>query len=61
MKKIIAKDSLSIHYTIIDKVYDALDEDEECFKIIDERGRYNWVPRRYFLEFELTDELEGED
>lgn len=61
MKRIIAKDSLPIHYTIINKTYEALDEDEECFKIIDERGRYNWVPRRYFLEFELTDDLEGED
>lgn len=61
MKKIIAKDSLPIHYTIIDKVYDVLDEDDECFKIADERGRFNWVPRRYFLEFEEIDDLEGED
>lgn len=61
MKKIIAKDSLPIHYTVIEKVYDVLDEDEECYKIVDERGRFNWVPRRYFLDYEVTEDLEGED
>lgn len=52
MKKIIAKDSLPIHYTIVEKVYDVLDEDEECYKITDERGRTNWVPRRYFAVYD---------
>lgn len=46
--KIKATDSLRIHYTTIGKEYNVLDHDDECYKIEDDRGRMNWVPRRYF-------------
>lgn len=60
MKQIIAKDTLPIHYTTLEKMYEVHDEDEECYKIIDDRGRFNWVPRRYFTEFDDSG-LEGDD
>jgi len=60
MKRIIAEDTLPIHYTTLKSIYEVLDEDEECYKIQDDRGRINWVPRRYFLEFEDS-ELKSDD
>lgn len=46
--KIRATDTLRIHYTTVGKEYDVLDLDDECYKISDDRGKFNWVPRRYF-------------
>ncbi|BEP29898.1 DUF6501 family protein [Helicovermis profundi] len=47
-KVIKATDTLRIHYTTIGKEYEVLSEDEECYKIADNRGKFNWVPKRYF-------------
>lgn len=46
--KILAKDSLRIHFTTIGSIYDVIEADDECYKILDDRGRENWVPKRYF-------------
>lgn len=46
-KKVRAIDTLRIHFTTLGHVYDVLDEDEECFKVLDDRGRENWIPFRY--------------
>lgn len=50
--RIKAMDTLRIHYTTIEKEYDVLDQDDECYKINDDRGRVNWVPKRYFIIIE---------
>ena len=46
--KIRATDTLRTHFTTIGKEYPVLDLDDECYKISDDRGRMNWIPRRYF-------------
>lgn len=46
--KIKATDTIRIHFTTIGKVYNVLDRDDECYKIEDDRGKFNWVPHRYF-------------
>lgn len=48
IKKVRATDNLRIHYTTVDKIYDVIEYDEECYKIQDDRGRDNWIPFRYF-------------
>lgn len=50
---VIAVDTLRTHYTTVDMSYEVLDEDDECYKILDNRGKYNWIPKRYMR-------LEGE-
>jgi hypothetical protein len=47
-KSIKAIDTLRIHFTTLGKVYDVTDEDDECYKIFDDREKPNWVPKRYF-------------
>ena len=42
-----AVDTLRSHFTTIDQVYEIMDEDEDCYKIVDNRGKYNWIPKRY--------------
>lgn len=59
MKSAIAHDNLRIHFTIIGKSYKILEEDEECYKIMDERGLTNWIPKRYMTLCE--DEGEGHE
>lgn len=44
---VVAVDTLRTHYTTIEMVYELLDEDDECYKILDNRGKYNWIPKRY--------------
>ncbi len=44
---VVAIDTLRTHYTTIEMAYELLDEDEECYKILDNRGKYNWIPKRY--------------
>ncbi len=46
-KRVIALDTLRTHYTTVDKVYDVIDEDDECYKINDNRNKPNWIPKRY--------------
>lgn len=48
VKRVMAKDTLRIHFTTVGKIYTVLELDEECYKIEDDRGRDNWVPHRYF-------------
>lgn len=48
MKKIRAVDTLVTHHTTIDKIYEVISEDEECYKIEDDRSKINWLPIRYF-------------
>jgi len=43
-----AVDTLITHHTTVGKLYNVLSDDEECYKIEDDRGRVNWLPRRYF-------------
>lgn len=54
--KVLATDSLRIHFTTIGQVYEAIESDEECYKILDDRGRENWVPKRYFKVEEVIEE-----
>ena len=54
-KKIKALDTLRIHYTTVGSVYEVLSEDEECYKILDNRGKINWVPKRYFEVIEIEE------
>lgn len=50
---VVAVDTLRTHYTTVDMAYELLDQDEECYKILDNRGKYNWIPKRYMrLEME---------
>lgn len=46
-KRVKAIDTLRIHFTTLGQVYDVLEEDDACFKILDDRGRENWIPFRY--------------
>ncbi|MCT4633154.1 MAG: hypothetical protein N4A76_10480 [Firmicutes bacterium] len=48
--KVKAIDTLRIHYTTIGKEYEVLDQDNEAYKIVDDRGRNNWIPKRYMEE-----------
>lgn len=57
MSLVSAKDTLRIHFTVIGHQYMLVDEDDECYKIIDERGVGNWIPKRYM---ELVGHQEGE-
>lgn len=43
-------DTLRIHFTTLNRVYEVLEIDEECCKILDNRGIENWVPFRYLTE-----------
>lgn len=43
-------DTLRIHFTTLNRVYKVLEIDEECCKILDNRGIENWVPFRYLTE-----------
>jgi len=45
-----AIDILRTHYTTLHQHYEVFDEDEECYKILDNRGKYNWIPKRYMRE-----------
>lgn len=47
IKKVKATDTLRIHFTTVGQVYEVVDQDDECYKIIDNRGRENWIPFRY--------------
>lgn len=40
-------DTLRIHFTTLGRVYQVVDQDDECYKLIDNRGKENWVPFRY--------------
>lgn len=44
---VVAVDTLRTHYTTVEMTYELLDEDDECYKILDNRGKYNWIPKRY--------------
>ena len=46
--KIKAVDTLITHHTTIGEVYEVLSSDDECYKIEDDRGKINWLPKRYF-------------
>lgn len=48
VKKVRATDTLRIHFTTVGHVYNVIEQDDECYKIQDDRGRDNWVPFRYF-------------
>ena len=43
-----AIDTLITHHTTIGKSYEVLSSDEDCYKIEDDRGKINWLPKRYF-------------
>lgn len=45
---VMAMDSLKIHFTTVGNSYEFMDEDDECYKITDDRGKVNWIPKRYF-------------
>ncbi len=45
--KVKATDSLRIHFTTVGEVYEVFAQDDECYKIKDNRGKDNWVPKRY--------------
>ncbi len=44
-----AIDTLRTHFTTVGQSYKLLDEDEECYKVSDNRGRENWIPKRYMI------------
>ncbi len=46
--KIRAIDTLVTHHTTVGNVYEAMSQDEDCYKVIDDRGKVNWLPKRYF-------------
>lgn len=48
VKKVKPTDTLRTHFTTIGKIYDVHECDEECYKIEDDRGKFNWIPVRYF-------------
>lgn len=50
-----AIDTLRTHFTTIEQCYELLDEDTECYKITDNRGKYNWIPKRYMVVVENVD------
>lgn len=50
-----AIDTLRTHFTTIEQCYELLDEDTECYKVTDNRGRYNWIPKRYMVVVESLD------
>lgn len=61
MKYVVARDTLRIHFTIIGKSYVLIDEDQECYKIIDERGHGNWIPKRYMTPTENQESAHEKD
>lgn len=46
--KIKAIDTLITHHTTIGQIYKVLSHDDDCYKIEDDRGKTNWLPKRYF-------------
>lgn len=42
-----ALDSLRTHFTTVGEEYNVVDQDSECYKIVDNRGKHNWIPKRY--------------
>lgn len=47
IKHVKATDTLRIHFTTIGNIYEVIDQDDECYKIKDDRGIDNWIPFRY--------------
>lgn len=50
--KVKALDTLRTHFTTVGEVYEVVDQDSECYKIVDNRGKYNWIPKRYMKPIE---------
>lgn len=48
--KVKAVDTLRIHYTTVGKEYEVIEMDTEAYKIVDDRGKNNWIPKRYMEE-----------
>lgn len=53
-----AIDTLRTHFTTVGQSYELLDEDGECYKVSDNRGRENWIPKRYMVFIETIEDVQ---